>query len=42
MFDDTPWQNGAFAGKGAKAVPWLLDQGWRVLYSGYQVILAKQ
>lgn len=40
VFDDTPWNAGAFTGKGAKAVPWLIDQGWRVLYAGYQVVLA--
>jgi hypothetical protein len=40
-FDDTPWNAGAFTGKGAKAVPWLIDQGWRVLYAGYQVVLAR-
>ena len=39
--DDTPWQAGAFTGKGAKAVPWLLDHGWHVLYAGYQVVLAR-
>ena len=40
VFDDTPWNAGAFTGKGAKAVPWLLEQGWQVLYAGYQVVLS--
>ena len=31
--DDTPWQAGAFTGKGATAVPWLLGHGWRILYT---------
>lgn len=39
--DDTPWQAGAFIGKGASAVPWLLKHGWRVLYASYQVVLEK-
>ncbi|MBS0203966.1 MAG: class I SAM-dependent methyltransferase [Planctomycetes bacterium] len=39
--DDTPWQAGAFIGKGASAVPWLLNHGWRVLYAGYQVVLER-
>jgi hypothetical protein len=28
VFDDTPWQGGAWIGKGALAVPRLLAQGW--------------
>ena len=40
VFDDTPWNGGAFTGKGAKAVPWLLENGWRILYAGYQVVLS--
>ena len=39
--DDTPWQAGAFIGKGATAVPWLLNHGWRILYAGYQVVLER-
>ena len=39
--DDTPWQAGAFTGKGATAVPWLLSHGWRILYGGYQVVLER-
>jgi len=39
--DDTPWQDGAFIGKGATAVPWLLNHGWKVLYAGYQVVLER-
>ena len=41
LFDDTPWQRGAWIGKGAQAVPWLIERGWRVLYGGYQVVLDK-
>lgn len=41
VFDDTPWQGGNFIGKGAKAVPWLLQHGWKILYAGYQVVLTK-
>ena len=39
--DDTPWQTGAFTGKGAIAVPWLLEHGWQILYAGYQVVLTR-
>ncbi len=41
LYDDTPWNAGAFTGKGAFAVPWLLNQGWKILYAGYQVILSR-
>lgn len=41
VFDDTPWQGGAWLGKGATAVPWLIQQGWKVLYGGYQVVLSR-
>jgi hypothetical protein len=39
VLDDTPWQNGAWIGKGARAAPHLLKLGWSVLYAGYQVVL---
>ena len=39
--DDTPFQAGAFIGKGATAVPWLLNHDWRILYAGYQVVLER-
>jgi hypothetical protein len=39
VFDDTPWQGGAWIGKGALAVPRLLAQGWAILYAGLQVVL---
>ena len=39
--DDTPWNGGALIGKGATAVPWLVDHGWQVIYAGYQVVLKK-
>ena len=41
VFDDTPWHGGAWVGKGAMAVPFLLQQGWTVLYAGYQVVLGQ-
>lgn len=41
IFDDSPWTAGTVAGKGALAVPWLLNQGWHIVYAGYQVILSK-
>ena len=42
VFDDTPWNAGAFTGKGAKAVPWLIEQSWHILYAGYQVVLSAE
>jgi len=42
VVDDTPWHAGAFVGKGARVVPHLLQQGWKVLYAGYQVVLGKE
>ena len=41
VFDDTPWQGGAWIGKGSLAVPWLVHRGWEILYAGYQVILSR-
>lgn len=40
-FDDSPWHAGAFTGKGATAIPYLLDHGWKILYAGYQVVLTR-
>ena len=42
VFDDTPWNAGAWVGKGATAVPWLIQQGWKVGYASYQVVLWKE
>ena len=41
IFDDTVYQASQWRGKGAKAVPLLLDRGWRIVYSGYQTILER-
>ncbi|WP_068471337.1 class I SAM-dependent methyltransferase [Candidatus Protochlamydia phocaeensis] len=38
MIDDCDVPGG---GKGALVIPYLIDKGWKVLYSGYQVILIK-
>lgn len=40
-FDDSPWYGGRWQGKGGLAIPWLLERGWRVVYAGYQVVLAR-
>lgn len=42
IFDDTPWHGGAWVGKGARAVPWLIEQGWKIGYASYQVVLWKE
>lgn len=41
IFDDTLNVDGKIIGKGALAIPWLLDNGWRILFSGYQVVLER-
>lgn len=38
--DDTVW-NGQWHGKGALAVPYLLDKGWNIVSCGYQTVLSK-
>lgn len=40
VFDDTTWDKG-WAGKGALAVPEMLRSGWRIVSSGYQVIMTR-
>lgn len=40
-FDDTVYRAREFHGSGRLAVPWLLGQGWRILWSGYQTILTR-
>jgi hypothetical protein len=39
-FDDTVFRAGQYHGKGALGVPWLLDQGWELIYSGHQTVVA--
>ena len=41
VVDDSPWNAGAIVGKGALLVPYLIEHGWQVLYTGYQVVLSK-
>lgn len=38
IFDDTVYRAGHFTGLGSRAVPWLLEQDWKILYSGYQTV----
>jgi hypothetical protein len=38
--DDTVYRAGTFHGKGAMLVPWLMERGWRIVYSGHQTILS--
>ncbi len=40
-FDDTVYRAREFHGKGRTAVPWLIEQGWRIVWSGYQTILSR-
>lgn len=39
-FDDSPW-NGGWAGKGAKAIPYLLERNWKIIAAGYQTVLSR-
>jgi hypothetical protein len=41
IFDDTVYRARSWTGKGSKAVPILLDAGWKIVYSGYQTILTR-
>jgi hypothetical protein len=41
LIDDTPAMGDGWEGKGALAVPWLLERGWRVIEAGYQVLLGR-
>jgi len=41
VFDDTLYEGAKCSGKGAKAVPWLLNNGWRILFAGHQVVLTR-
>lgn len=41
LYDDTPRSGGEWLGKGKLCIPWLLERGWRILYAGYQVLLAR-
>jgi hypothetical protein len=40
LIDDTPFA-GEWHGKGRRAIPWALDNGWRILAAGYQVLLSR-
>jgi len=42
IFDDTVYQARGWRGKGAKAVPMMLDRGWQIVYSGYQTMLERR
>lgn len=39
LIDDTHWTHRGWEGKGKKAVPWLLERGWRLAGHRYQVLL---
>lgn len=41
LIDDTVHQKGQWRGKGATAVPWLLEQGWKIKHAGYQALLGR-
>jgi hypothetical protein len=42
LIDDTFFFDRAWSGKGTAAVPWLLENGWRVVYSGFQTLLERK
>jgi hypothetical protein len=41
LIDDTPYHDCKWKGKGAQAIPWLISQGFKIKYAGYQVLLTK-
>lgn len=42
LIDDSPWYAGEWTGKGGKAIPYLLANGWRVERADYQCLLRRQ
>jgi len=44
MIDDSPYKSPGhiFQGKGGLGIPWALQNGWRILQAGYQVILGRK
>lgn len=42
LIDDTTFHHGRLHGKGSLAVPYLLENGWRLEYSGYQQLLTRK
>jgi len=42
VVDDNPWRSGVWEGKGTRVVPRLVNEGWKILYGGYQVLLARE
>lgn len=42
LIDDTVYNKKVWVGKGSLAVPYLLDHGWKLLYSGYQSLLTRE
>lgn len=41
LIDDTTHYDCKWKGKGAQAIPWLITQGFKIEYAGYQVLLKK-
>jgi hypothetical protein len=41
VFDDTINEGGKFLGKGELGIPWLLDNGWKILMAGHQIVLGR-
>jgi hypothetical protein len=41
LIDDTREKIGSLVGKGKLAVPWLVENGWKVLYNSYQQLLVR-
>jgi hypothetical protein len=41
VFDDTLYEGSTCRGKGELGVPWLLKNGWKVVFAGHQVVLAR-
>lgn len=41
LIDDSPYQAGKWHGKGGLAIPYLITQGFRIVYSGWQTLLSR-
>ncbi len=42
IYDDTVLGHSGPLGKGCLGVPWLIERGWEVIYTGYQTVLQRQ
>ena len=42
LIDDSPCNGERWVGKGGSAIPWALEHGWELVWSGYQCLLRRR